>query len=111
MFSKFHQRLMVIERDTVGPSGQHPALQWSKSSQAYDAIGTIKYEFATLGGYRRQIAPPAAPPRFVVEKGEDNLELVINAPDLDQRRQAAGMARRRRHDQPRDDERAHRHAA
>jgi len=71
---------MVIERDTVGPSGQHPALQWSKSSQAYDAIGTIKHEFATLGGYRRQIAPPAAPPRFVVEKGEDNLELVINAP-------------------------------
>ena len=146
MFSNFHQRLMVIERDTVcqcgacqtasnltlkfiahfgylkeikvarfvkatgvdmivahrllkndvdsdeyilmteaccdaaGQASPHPALQWSKSSQAYDAIGTIKYEFATLSDYRRQIPPPAAPPRFVVEKGEDNLEIVIDAP-------------------------------
>jgi len=146
MFSKFHQRLMVIERDTVcqcgacqtasdltlkfiahfgylkeikvarfvkatgvdmivahrllkndvdsdeyilmteaccdavGPGGHHLALQWSKSSQAYDAIGTVNYEFATLSRYRSQIAPPAAPPRFVVEKGEDDLEIVINAP-------------------------------
>ncbi|HEX2437321.1 MAG TPA: DUF2652 domain-containing protein [Methylomirabilota bacterium] len=146
MFSNFHQRLMVIERDTVcqcgacqtasnltlkfiahfgylkeikvarfvkatgvdmivahrllkndvdsseyilmtdaccealGRSSQHPALQWSASSQTYDAIGTVKYEFATLSGYRRQIPPPAAPPRFVVEKGTDNLEIVIQAP-------------------------------
>ena len=57
-----------------------PVLQWSKSSQAYEAIGTVNYEFATLSDYRRQIPPPAAPPRFVVEKGEDDLEIVINAP-------------------------------
>ena len=146
MFSNFHQRLMVIERDTVcqcgacqtasnltlkfivhfgylkeikvarfvkatgvdmivahrllkndvdsseyilmteacceavGATGPHPALQWAKSSQAYAAIGTINYEFATLSDYRRQISPPAPPPRVVVEKGEDNLELVIDAP-------------------------------
>src|SRR5262249_22787345 len=36
--------------------------------------------FAILSTYRGQISPPAAPPRFVVEKGEDNLEIVINAP-------------------------------
>jgi len=66
--------------DAVGQASPHPALQWSSSSQAYDAIGTIEYEFATLSGYRKQIAPPAAPPRFVVEKGDDNLEIVIAAP-------------------------------
>lgn len=55
-------------------------LQWAKSSQAYATIGNVGYEFATLTGYRAQIAEPAAPPRFVVEKGEDNLELVIDAP-------------------------------
>ena len=77
-----HEYILMTEAccEAVGPSDQHPALQWSKSSHAYDAIGTIKYEFATLSGYRKQIVPPAAPPRFVVEKGEDNLELVINAP-------------------------------
>jgi hypothetical protein len=146
MFSNFHQRLMVIERDTVcqcgacqtassltlkfiahfgylkeikvgrfvkatgmdmivahrllkndvdsseyilmtegcanavGEASQHPALRWSKSSQTYEAIGTVNYEFATLSDYRKQISPPASPPRFVVEKGEDNLEIVINAP-------------------------------
>lgn len=146
MFSNFHQRLMVIERDTVcqcgacqtasdltlkfvvhfgylkeikvarfvkatgvdmivahrllkndvdsheyilmteacgralGEAGPHPALRWAKSSHTYDAIGTVHYEFATLSDFRRQIAPPPAPPRFVVDKGEDNLELVIDAP-------------------------------
>ena len=146
MFSTFHQRLMVIERDTVcqcgacqtaseltlkfiahfgyvkeikvarfvkptgvdmivahrllkndvdsneyilmteaccaaiGQSGPHPALRWSKSSQAYHAIGTVNYEYATLADYRKQIAPPPAPPQFVVEKGPDNLELEIGAP-------------------------------
>lgn len=66
--------------DAVGHTSPHPALQWSKSSQAYATIGTVNYEFATLSDYRKQISPPAAPPRFVVEKGEDNLEIVIDAP-------------------------------
>ena len=146
MFSRFHERLMVIERDTVcqcgacqsagkltlkfivhfgylkeikvarfvkatgvdmivahrllkndvdsaeyilmtqsccaaaGHAEDHPTLQWSKSSQAYDAIGTVDYEFATLSDFRKEISPPPAPPRFVIEKGEDSLEIVINAP-------------------------------
>ena len=59
-----------------------PASRPSTASIAapYDAIGTVNYEFATLSGYRGQISPPAAPPRFVVEKGQDDLEIVINAP-------------------------------
>ena len=64
----------------VGHTSHDPGLRWSKSSQAYDAIGTVGYEFATLSDYRKQILPPAAPPRFVVEKGDDNLEIVIGAP-------------------------------
>ncbi len=146
MFSRFHQRLMVIERDTVcqcgacqsagtltlkfvahfgylkeikvarfvkatgvdmivahrllkngidsseyilmtqacctaaGLAQPHPSLRWSKSSHSYDTIGAIEYEFATLTQYRRQISPPAPPPPVVIEKGDDNLELVIDAP-------------------------------
>src|SRR5262249_59022498 len=64
----------------IGPSGPHPALRWTKSSQDYHAIGTVNYEYATLSDYRRQISAPAAPPQFVVEKGPDGLELEIGAP-------------------------------
>jgi hypothetical protein len=146
MFSDFHQRLMVIERDTVcqcgacqtasnltlkfiahfgyikeikvaqfvkatgvemivahrllkndvdsdeyilitepccgavGRDGENPDLEWAKSSQTYASIGDIKYEFATLTNYKARIPRPAAPPRFVLEKGDDNLEVVIDAP-------------------------------
>ncbi len=146
MFSRFHQRLMVIERDTVcqcgacqsagkltlkfivhfgylkeikvarfvkatgvdmivahrllkndvdsteyilmtqaccaasGPGEAHSNLRWSNSKNAYDSIGTVEYEFATLTQYRGQISPPPAPPRFVIERGEDELEIVIDAP-------------------------------
>jgi hypothetical protein len=66
--------------DAVGHTNHNPTLQWSKSSQAYDAIGNVNYEVATLSDYRAQISPPPAPPRFVVEKGEDDLEIVIDAP-------------------------------
>ena len=55
-------------------------LQWAKSSQTYDAIGHVGYEFATLTNYKAQIPRPPAAPRFVVEKGDDDLEVVINAP-------------------------------
>ena len=64
----------------VGHSDPIATLQWSKSSQSYDAIGNVDFEFATLTDYKAQISPPPAPPSFVVEKGDDNLETVINAP-------------------------------
>jgi hypothetical protein len=55
-------------------------LQWAKSSQSYATIGNVEYEFAMLSGYRAQIPEPQPPPRVVVEKGDDNLEIVIGAP-------------------------------
>lgn len=66
--------------DAVGPGDVNPKLQWAKSSQSYDTIGNVGYEFATLTGYKAEIPQPPAPPRFVVEKGDDSLELVIDAP-------------------------------
>jgi hypothetical protein len=67
-------------RDAVGSDGAHPMLTWKTSSHTYDAIGKVDYEFATLTDYKAGIPPPPARPRFVVEKGDDNLEIVIDAP-------------------------------
>jgi hypothetical protein len=64
----------------IGQKDGDAGLNWAKSSQAYETIGNVGYEFATLTGYRAQIPQPPAPPRFVVEKGDDNLEVVIDAP-------------------------------
>jgi uncharacterized protein YndB with AHSA1/START domain len=66
--------------DAVGREDANPGLQWAKSSRAYNSIGNVRYEFATLTNYRAQVPRPPAPPRFVVERGDDNLEVVINAP-------------------------------
>lgn len=64
----------------VGQSDASPMLSWSKSSQTYPAIGKVDYEFAPLTDYKARISPPPARPHFVVDKGNDNLEIVINAP-------------------------------
>ena len=64
----------------VGREDAGAKLQWARSSQAYETIGNVGYEFATLTDYRAQFPEPPAPPRFVVEKGDDNLEIVIDAP-------------------------------
>lgn len=66
--------------EAVDRSDLNPTLQWSKSSQTYDGIGEVDYEFATPTNYKGQIPPPPAPPSFVVEKGGDNFDIVINAP-------------------------------
>ncbi len=66
--------------EAIGHSDPNPTLQWSKSSQSYDGIGKVDFEFATLTDYKARIPPPPSPPSFVVEKGDDNLEIVINAP-------------------------------
>ena len=77
-----HEYILITEPccAAVGQDDANPKFQWAKSSQAYDTIGNVAYEFATLTGYKAQISSPSAPPRFVVEKGDDNLEVVINAP-------------------------------
>jgi uncharacterized protein YndB with AHSA1/START domain len=66
--------------EAIGQSDPNPTLRWSESSQSYDAIGKVDFEFATLTDYKARIPPPPAPPSFVVAKGDDNLEIVINAP-------------------------------
>ena len=60
-------------------SDANPKFQWAKSSHFHETIGNVAYEFATLTGYKSQFPPPPAPPRFVVEKGDDNLAVVIDA--------------------------------
>jgi uncharacterized protein DUF2652 len=63
----------------VGPYNVGAKLRWARSGQTYETIGNVGYEFATLTDYRAQIPEPPAPPRFVAEKGDDNLEIVIDA--------------------------------
>ena len=42
-------------RDAVGHEDAVPGLQWVNSCQAYDTIGNVRCEFATLTNYRAQI--------------------------------------------------------
>ncbi len=64
----------------VGFGDADTVLSWSKSSYTYPVVGKIDYEFATLTDYKKQIPPPPEHPGFVVNRGDDNLEIVINAP-------------------------------
>jgi hypothetical protein len=66
--------------EAVGQTVPDPMLSWSKSSYTYHAIGNVDFEFATLTDYKTHIPPPPERPKFVVDKGDDNLEIIINAP-------------------------------
>ena len=113
-----HEYILITEPccAAVGQDDANPKFQWAKSSQAYDTIGNVAYEFATLTGYKAQISSPSAPPRFVVEKGEqsggrDQCPPQGGLSNINKRRQTAGLAGRRQYNRPRDDLRAHQHAA
>ena len=54
-------------------------LEWSKSSSEYSSIGIVNYEVAFLSDYRAQLQPPKVVSSLVVEKGMDNIEIVIHA--------------------------------
>ncbi len=77
-----HEYILLTEpcSEAVGPVEQNSIVSWSKSSQIYPAIGKVEYEFATLTDYKSRIPPPPAPPNFIVEKGDDIFEIIINAP-------------------------------
>ena len=77
-----HEYILMTEPccDAVGRSDANPVLSWSKSSQTYPAIGKVDYEFATLTEYKTQIPPLPVRPSFIVNRGDDNLEIVIKAP-------------------------------
>jgi hypothetical protein len=55
-------------------------LRWQSTQETYAAIGNVEFEYAELSALKAQI--PAPPPReeFVIVKGEDSLEVTINAP-------------------------------
>jgi class 3 adenylate cyclase len=55
-------------------------LRWHSAQEKYAAIGNVEFEYAELSALKAQI--PAPPPReeFVIVKGNDNLEVTINAP-------------------------------
>jgi hypothetical protein len=63
----------------AGFINNHSPLSWSKSNHSYPGIGNINYEFAVLTEYKDSLPPVPARPVFVINKGEDNLEIVINA--------------------------------
>jgi len=66
--------------NAVGKSSPNASLTWSKSGQTYPSIGKVDYEFAGLTDYKARIPLPAERPKFVVDKGDDNLEVDIKAP-------------------------------
>ena len=53
-----HEYILITEPccAAVGQDDANPKFQWAKSSQAYDTIGNVAYEFATLTGYKAQIS-------------------------------------------------------
>lgn len=76
-----HEYILITNSccEAVGRCEPYPMLTWLKSSHSYSAIGNIEYEFAALSKYKSQIPAPPERPKFVVDKGDDNLEVIINA--------------------------------
>lgn len=69
-------------------------LTWQQSTDEYEAIGSIEYQYASLDKVRETIADPPKRTTPVVELGEDSVSVEIDAPmlevyqlviDLDQR--------------------------
>jgi hypothetical protein len=76
-----HEYILLTEAccEAMGDGGEAHGLVWSKASQAYPAIGAVPYQCAILSNFRATIPRPEPRPRFTVVKGEDNLEIKINA--------------------------------
>ena len=55
-------------------------LLWQSSQEKYAAIGDVEFEFAELSALKEQVPNPPAREEFVIVKGNDNLEVKINAP-------------------------------
>jgi hypothetical protein len=96
----------------VGQDDANPKFQWAKSSQAYETIGNVAYEFATLTGYKAHgAATLRRGKRRRQSGGRDQCSPQGGLSNIDKRRQTAGLAGRRQYNRPRDDLRAHQHAA
>jgi hypothetical protein len=55
-------------------------LPWQSSRENYAAIGNVEFEYAELSQLKRQVPDPTPREEFVIVKGDDNLEVSINAP-------------------------------
>jgi len=55
-------------------------LLWQSSQETYAAIGNVEFEYAELSALKEQIPDPPPREEFVIVKGNDNLEVQINAP-------------------------------
>lgn len=76
-----HEYILLTESccKVTGSNTNQSMLSWSKSNYSYPAIGNIDYEFALLTEYKDNMPPIPARTAFVINKGDDNLEVVINA--------------------------------
>jgi hypothetical protein len=80
-----HEYILITEAccEALGEGDDTHGLIWLKASQVYPAVGAVPYQCAILSDFRAAIPKPKPRPRFVVVKGEDNLEIDINAPVRD----------------------------
>ena len=77
-----HEYILLTEpccRVTGSNNNQSP-LTWSKSNYSYPAIGNVDYEFAILTEYKDNMPTIPARTVFVINKGDDNLGVVVKAP-------------------------------
>lgn len=77
-----HEYILITNQccEALGNVEENPAFKWLKSNQSYDSIGNIEFRYAALSDFKSRIPPPPVRPEFVVQKGDDNLEIIINAP-------------------------------
>lgn len=55
-------------------------LIWRSAQESYAAIGNVAFEYAELAEIKKRIPDPPSRKRFVIVKGDDNLEVGIGAP-------------------------------
>ncbi len=55
-------------------------LRWNSAQETYTAIGNVEFEYAELSAFKGQIPGPPQREEFVIVKGNDNLEVTIDAP-------------------------------
>jgi hypothetical protein len=80
-----HEYILITEAccEAMGKGDDAHGLIWRKASQAYPSVGAVPYQCAILSDFRATIPRPEPRPRFIVAKGDDNLEIKIDAPVRD----------------------------
>jgi hypothetical protein len=55
-------------------------LLWQGAQEKYVAIGSVEFEYAELSAFKERVPDPPRREEYVIVKGDDNLEVTINAP-------------------------------